>query len=56
MASYGEEGVTRLIQILQTEVKNNTTNLKLRCSVVSNRLYDGVYEGLSFPSLMQLKF
>lgn len=67
MASYGEEGVTKLIQILKTEVKNNmrllgvdkiedlneslidTTNLKLRSPVVSNRLYDGAYEGLSFP-------
>lgn len=72
MASYGEEGVTKLIQILETEVKNNmrllgvdkiedlnedlvdTTNLKFRSPVVNNRLYEGTYEGLSFPLFNEL--
>ena len=68
MAGYGEEGVLKLVLLLEGEVKNNmkllgvdnikdlneelidTTTLKFRGSMVNDRLYDGVYEQLNFPS------
>lgn len=72
MAGYGEEGVSKLLDILRKEVKVNmsllgvdkiedltedlvdTTNLKFRSPVVSDRLYDKAYHGLEFPRFRNL--